>query len=219
MGKFIVIDGLDGSGKETQTLLLQKSLEAKGLKTRVLSFPMYQTTGATLVEAYLSGTFGQDPEAVNAYAASTFFAMDRFFSYRTDWKKDIDDANTVVLANRYTSANAVHQLSKLPCDQWDSFLKWLEEYEFSLLQLPRPDSVVYLEVTPEISHRLIDARSAQTGRKQDIHEKDPHHLENSYQAAVYASNALGWHRICCYEKDALRSREAIQADILTALGY
>ncbi len=219
MGKFIVLDGLDGSGKETQTLRLQASLEAKGYRVRMLSFPMYQTTGATLLQAYLDGTFGADPEAVNAYAASTFFAMDRFFSYRTDWKKDYDDPNTVILANRYTSANAVHQLSKLPREEWKPFLDWLEDYEFRLLQLPRPDEVVYLEVTPEISHRLIDARSEETGRKQDIHEKDPHHLENSYAAALYASDALGWHRICCYENGALRTREAIQADILSALGY
>ncbi len=219
MGKFIVIDGLDGSGKETQTLLLQKSLESRGYRVKVLSFPMYQTVGATLVEAYLGGTFGDDPEAVNAYAASTFFAMDRFFSYRTDWKADMEDENTIVLANRYTSANAVHQLSKLPKGQWSEFLAWLEHYEFSLLQLPRPDEVIYLEVLPTISHRLIDARSAETGRKQDIHEKDPHHLENSYAAAIYASETLGWHRICCYENDTLRTREAIQADILSALGY
>jgi dTMP kinase len=218
MGQLIVLDGLDGSGKETQTLLLEKALLQSGKKVRMISFPMYDSVGATFVKEYLGGRFGEDPEAVNAYAASSFFAMDRFYSYRTDWKKDLDDPEVTVLANRYTSANAVHQLSKLPKEKWDSFLSWLWEYEFSLLGLPRPDRVIYLELKPQISRRLIAARSAQTGRAQDIHERDPHHLENSYEAALYASQALGWDRVQCYCGEEMRTREEIHKQICRLLG-
>ncbi len=217
MAQLIVLDGLDGSGKETQTRLLEEALKKAGKQVRMISFPMYDSVGATLVKEYLGGVFGTDPEAVNAYAASSFFAMDRFYSYRTDWKKDYDDPDTVILANRYTSANAVHQLSKLPKEKWDAFLHWLWEYEFDLLQLPAPDQVVYLELKPEISRKMIASRSAQTGRSQDIHEKDPFHLERSYEAALYASDALGWTRICCYRGEEMRSREEIHEEILSAV--
>lgn len=218
MGQLIVLDGLDGSGKETQTLLLEQALVQSGKKVRVISFPMYESVGATFVKEYLGGRFGDDPEAVNAYAASSFFAMDRFYSYRTDWKKDLDDPDVIVLANRYTSANAVHQLSKLPKEKWDAFLSWLWEYEFTLLGLPRPDRVIYLELKPQISRRLIAMRSAQTGRAQDIHERDPHHLDNSYAAALYASQALGWDRVQCYRDDEMRSREEIHNEICRLMG-
>ena len=114
MGRFIVIDGLDGSGKETQSLILKKHLEDMGVKVRYISFPCYENDSSLFVKKYLNGELGSRPEDTNAYAASSFFAADRYLSYRTDWKKDIDDPDTVVIANRYTTANAVHQLSKLP---------------------------------------------------------------------------------------------------------
>ncbi len=217
MAKLIVLDGLDGSGKETQTRLLEEALQKAGKRVRMISFPMYDSIGAVLVKEYLGGTFGNDPEAVNAYAASSFFAMDRFYSYLTDWKKDYEDPDTVILANRYTSANAVHQLSKLPKGSWDSFLSWLWNYEFELLRLPAPDRVIYLELKPAISRRMIVARSQETGRAQDIHEKDPRHLERSYEAALYASDRLHWQRICCYRGEEMRSREEIHQEILQAV--
>ncbi len=199
LGKFIVIDGLDGSGKGTQSELLKEKLERAGYKVRLLSFPMYESEGSSLVRMYLGGKLGDRPEDTNAYAASSFFAADRYVSYRTDWKKDIDDPETVVIANRFTTANAVHQLSKMPKEDWDSFLSWLWDYEYKKLGVPEPDLVLYLEMTPEISMALVSHRSEATGQIKDIHELDAMHLINSYEAAIYSSEKLGWERIRCFE--------------------
>ena len=199
MGKFIVIDGLDGSGKGTQSEILKSALERKGYKVRLLSFPMYECESSGLVRLYLGGALGTNPSETNAYAASSFFAADRYVSYRTDWKRDIADPETIVIANRFTTANAVHQLSKMPRGEWDAFLDWLWDYEYNKLGVPSPDLVLYLEMTPEISMALVSRRSEQTGQQKDIHELDQNHLKNSYAAAIYSSEKLGWQRICCYE--------------------
>ena len=185
MGKFIVIDGLDGSGKGTQSERLKARLEKEGKKVRLLSFPMYESDSSFLVRMYLDGALGAHPEDTNAYAASSFFAADRYISYRTDWKKDIDDPETVVIANRFTTANAVHQLSKMPRGDWDEFLSWLWDYEYERLGVPRPDLVIYLEMTPEISMSLVSRRSDETGQKKDIHELDRDYMKNSYEAVSY----------------------------------
>ncbi len=215
MGKFIVIDGLDGSGKETQANLLSKHLEERGIKTRVISFPMYESDSSCLVKMYLGGALGSKPEDTNAYAASSFYAADRYISYRTDWKKDIDDPETVVIANRFTTANAVHQLSKMPREKWDEFLDWLWDYEYGRLGVPRPDLVLYLEMTPEISMSLVNSRSEETGRRKDIHELDPDHLKNSYDAAMYSSEKLGWTRIRCYSGTSIRTRADIASELFS----
>lgn len=219
MGRFIVIDGLDGSGKETQSLLLKAHLEKLGMKVRYLSFPCYESDSSLFVRKYLNGELGSRPEDTNAYAASSFFAADRYLSYRTDWKKDIDDPDTVVIANRYTTANAVHQLSKLDRDQWNAFLSWLWDYEFFKLGVPMPDAVIYLEMHPDISYRLIKSRSDSTGRSIDIHESDGSFLYKSYEAALYASDRLNWTRICCYSDGEPLSRENISEQIISVLGY
>ncbi|MBR5314663.1 MAG: thymidylate kinase [Clostridia bacterium] len=218
MAKFIAIDGLDGSGKETQSKQLVKYLTEKGKKVRLLSFPTYDGKGSTFVDMYLKGELGKNPEDTNAYASSVFFAMDRYYSFRTDWSKDYSDDDTYIIANRYTSANAVHQLSKLPREMWDEFLSWLWDFEFKKIGLPCPDKVIYLEMKPEVSMALINSRSEQTGRVKDIHESDSNHLINSYQAALYSSEKLGWDIIhCCDENNNLKSIEEIFSDILTKL--
>lgn len=219
MGRFIVIDGLDGSGKETQSLLLKAHLEKMGIKVRYLSFPCYDSDSSLFVRKYLNGELGSRPEDTNAYAASSFFASDRYISYRTDWGNDINDPDTVVIANRYTTANAVHQLSKLPKEQWSGFLSWLWDYEFNKLGVPVPDSVIYLEMHPDISYKLIKSRSDATGRAIDIHEADPSFLYKSYEAALYASSRLNWTKICCYENGEPLDREEISGQIISALGY
>ena len=219
MGRFIVIDGLDGSGKETQSLILKKHLEDMGIKVRYISFPCYDNDSSLFVKKYLNGELGSRPEDTNAYAASSFFALDRYLSYRTDWKKDIDDPDTVVIANRYTTANAVHQLSKLPREQWNAFLSWLWDFEFYKLGIPVPDAVIYLEMHPNISYKLIKSRSEKTGRATDIHENDGEFLYKSYEAALYASDRLNWSRICCYEGENPLSIEDISSLVRSALGY
>jgi dTMP kinase len=218
MGRFIVIDGLDGSGKETQANLLKEYLESVGTSVRVLSFPCYDSQSSLFVRMYLGGELGQNPDDTNAYAASSFFAADRYLSYRTDWQKDITDPDTVVIANRYTTANAVHQLSKLPEAEWDGFLSWLWDYEFAKLGIPAPNDILYLEMLPEISISLIKSRSAKTGRAIDIHEADESFLHRSYKAAMYASDRLGWTRIRCYRDGSPKTREEIAKEIRVALG-
>ncbi|MBE6564600.1 MAG: thymidylate kinase [Ruminococcaceae bacterium] len=219
MSFFLAIDGLDGSGKETQSLLLKEALEKRGQSVRMLSFPDYESDSSFLVRMYLSGKLGDDPKATNAYAASTFFACDRYVSFRTDWQRDYQTPGKILIANRYTTANAVHQLSKLPRGEWDSFLDWLWEYEYEKLGIPAPDRVIYLELKPELSMKLIQSRCEKTGVSKDIHEKDPDHLKRSYEAALYASEKWEWTRIRCYEGDAIRSREQIHKEIMDKLGY
>ena len=217
MGKFIAIDGLDGSGKGTQSEKLVDYLRKKGEKVRVLSFPMYENESSAFVKMYLDGKLGDKPSDTNAYTASMFFASDRYISYVTDWKKDIQDPDTIVVANRYTSANAVHQLSKLPKKEWETFLSWLWDFEFGKLGLPEPETVIYLELPPRLSLSLVQKRSDTTGQKMDIHEKDKEYMAHCYDAALYSCEKLGWEQIKCYDGDTIRSREDIFDEIITRL--
>ena len=222
MGRFIVIDGLDGSGKHTQLTRLADYLRANGKKVRTIDFPHYHTPGCVLVEEYLNGKFGDKPEDTGAYAASLFYAMDRFYSYATDWKKDYLDPDTYLLADRYTTANAVHQTTKLDKSEWTSYLNWLFDTEFDKIGLPRPDDVIYLEVPPALSQDLVRKRSVSDNRAMDSHEKDVGFFEKSYEAALFTAKHCGWTKIACHtEKNgtlAMRSMDEITADILSALG-
>jgi dTMP kinase len=215
--RLIAIDGLDASGKMTQTEMLKDLLAEKGIPYRYLSFPTYDSEYSAHVNMYLKGRFGDDPEAVNAFAASSFFGADRFCSYMLDWKKDYDDG-AIILANRYTSANAVHQLSKLDESEYDSFLTWLTDYEYNKLGVPKPDAVVYLCLPPEISQKMIQHRCDETGAEKDIHESNKAHLENSYKAALYSAEKLGWIKIDCDKNGEMRSREEIHKEIIEKLG-
>ena len=218
MGKFIAIDGLDGSGKGTQSELLVERLKKEGKRVRVLSFPVYESDSSLFVRMYLEGKLGNKPSDTNAYAASMFFGADRYVSYRTDWKKDIDDPDTIVVANRYTTANAVHQLSKLPKGEWEGFLAWLWDFEFEKLGLPEPDLVLYLELPPRLSLSLVKSRSDTTGQKMDIHELDTAYMDKCYDAALYSCERLGWSRIRCYNGDVIRTREDIAEEIYKEVG-
>ena len=216
--RLIAIDGLDASGKMTQTELLKELLAGKGVPYRYLSFPTYDDDYSAHVNMYLRGRFGDDPEIVNPFAASSFFGADRYCSFMLDWKKDYDEGS-IVLANRYTSANAVHQLSKLPIEEYDSFLDWLMDYEYKKLGIPAPDAVVYLCVPPEVSAKMIQHRCDETGAEKDIHENNKKHLENSYRAALYSAEKLGWIKIDCARDGELRPREEIHQEIVERLKY
>ena len=217
MSTFIAIDGLDGSGKETQSTMLVSKLKINDYAVRYLSFPMYESESSALVRMYLDGKLGSRPSDTNAYAASTFFACDRYASYKSDWKNDYDTLNKIIVANRYTSANAVHQLSKMPREDWNGFLDWLWDFEFIKLGLPAPDLVIYLELLPEHSAMLVNSRSDKTGRVKDIHEKDADFMRRSYEAAQFASEKLGWTKIKCYDGNGIRPRTDIFNDILGAV--
>ena len=214
MGKLIVIEGLDGSGKSTQTPLLERELKEQGRNVMVISFPDYGSESSALVRMYLSGAFGEHPDDVGAYAASSFYAVDRYASYMTGWRDFYQRPDSVVLATRYTSSNEIHQLAKLPRDDWDAFIRWTEDYEFEKLKIPRPDAVLYLDMKYEIASEMIEKRCESTGQRRDIHETDTAYLERCHKAAAYAADRLGWHRIVCYEGRQPCSKEEIAARIL-----
>ena len=215
-GKLIVIEGLDGSGKGTQAAELAKNLAAGGAPVRKVSFPDYASDSSALVKMYLSGQFGKDPQDVNAYAASTFYAVDRFASFKRDWG-GFYEGGGIVVADRYTTSNAVHQCSKLPQEQWDAFLAWLLDFEYHLLGIPSPDLVVYLSVDPAVSQRLMTGRYQGDESRKDIHEGNLAYLRRSRLAAEYCSSRLDWRQIECCRGGQMRTVEAIQADILALI--
>ncbi|MCC8181495.1 MAG: thymidylate kinase [Clostridiales bacterium] len=215
-GKLIVLEGTDGSGKSTQFRLLTRRLEAEGLPFRSLVFPRYQEESSILIRLYLSGAFGTHPGDVNAYAASSFYAVDRYASYRQDWGQWYESGG-LVISDRYTTSNAVHQGSKLPEDEQDDFFRWLYEYEYQRLGLPRPDLVCYLDMPTGFSVSLLRSREAATHTHADIHEQDRDYLARCRACAGRAADILGWRRIPCVEDGALRSIEDIHGDIWTAV--
>ena len=192
MSKLIVLEGLDGSGKGTQTELLQAHLKQAGYRTRVIDFPNYRSEGSALVRFYLDGKLGKKPDDTTAYAASMFFAADRYVSYVNEWRDDYLRDETVVIANRYTTANAYHQLAKMPEEDWKAFLDWLWDFEFGRLGLPEPDGVILLDMPESVSTALVRKRSEATGRVMDIHEQDTGYLTRCRRAASYAAETCGW---------------------------
>jgi len=215
-GKLIVIEGLDGSGKATQAEKLCETLKAKGINAIKVSFPDYESDSSALVKMYLHGEFGTDPSDVNPYAASSFYAVDRFASYAKNWKQFFQDGG-IVIADRYTTSNAIHQCSKLPEDQWDAFLKWLFHYEYDLLGIPTPYRTVYLRVDPEVSQTLMTKRYDGNEAKKDIHEANVEYLKRSRQAADFCAKSLGWHVVECICDNKMRSIDEIAADILKTI--
>ncbi|MCD8146303.1 MAG: deoxynucleoside kinase [Clostridiales bacterium] len=211
-GNLIVIEGLDGSGKATQAELLYRALQGGPQPVKKVSFPDYESDSSALVKMYLSGAFGGRPEDVNAYAASSFYAVDRYASYKKDWKRFLDAGGTVI-ADRYTTSNAVHQCSKLPKEQWDPYLEWLFTYEYQLLGIPEPALTVYLHVDPEVSQELMNRRYAGHKEKKDIHEKDLDYLRRSQVAARYCVQKFGWNVIECCQAGAMRRIEDIHRDV------
>ena len=215
-GKLIVIEGLDGSGKATQTKLLYDALEKQTPNVRMLSFPCYEDDSSVLVKMYLAGEFGQRPDDVNGYAASTFFAVDRYASYKKSWEKDYKDG-FVFLADRYTTSNAVYQAGKLPREEWDEYLDWLYDFEYNLLGIPKPDIVIYLDLPPEISRELMTKRYTGDETKKDIHEKDTGFQTKSREAALYCAAKQNWHIINCESRGGIREEEDIAREILVII--
>ena len=221
MGKLIILEGLDGSGKGTQADLLAETLAGQGRAFRKLSFPNYKSDSSALVRMYLAGQFGDKPDDVNAYAASTFYAVDRYAGFRSDWG-DFYSAGGLLISDRYTTSNAIHQCAKLPRDQWDSYLDWLFDFEYRKMGIPAPDRVIYLAVDPDVSQQLMTQRYHGDESRKDIQEKDTEYLSRARAAAEYCTKALGWTRIECTEhrpdgSKAMRTRQDIHARILETL--
>lgn len=192
----IVLEGLDGSGKGTQTALLAEALVKQGRSLRQITFPDYDSPSSALVRMYLNGEFGTDPEDVNPYAASAFYAVDRFASFRKDWKKDYD-RGSVILCDRYATSNMVYQMGKSPREEWDRYLEWVEDFEYGKLGLPRPDLVLYLDMPVEVSQKLLLQRYHGNSGKKDIHESHLEFLRSCGECARYAGEKLHWKVVPC----------------------
>ena len=212
-GKLIVLEGTDGSGKSTQFSLLCQHMEHQGTPFRRLIFPQYQEPSSALLTMYLNGEFGSHPSDVNPYAASTFYAVDRYASYKKVWGAGYE-AGELVLSDRYTTSNAVHQTGKLPEDQWPDFLHWLFEFEYGKLGLPEPDLVLYLDMPTEKAVEMLRRREGETHTKGNIHEVDTDYLRQCRQVALTAAELYGCRRVPCVDEGgAVRSMEEIHADI------
>ncbi len=211
-GKLIVLEGIDGSGKATQSALLEKKLKAEGKEVMHISFPDYDSDSSALVKMYLAGQFGKDPGDVNPYAASLFYAVDRFASYRTKWK-DFYEKGGIVIADRYTTSNMVHQMTKYEEEkERKDFLTWLEKTEYEELELPRPDLVILLDIPLSISENLVKERAKQGGTM-DIHEQHLDYLKKCHDAYQELVTMYGWQKIACAKDGSLRSMEDIAAEV------
>lgn len=214
--KIIVIEGLDGSGKATQTKILAETLENKGYKVRKLEFPDYANPSSSLVKMYLGGDFGSNPNDVNAYAASAFYAVDRVASYLQFWKKDYEDG-TVILSDRYATSNIIYQMSKLDDSQRDEFIEWQSDFEYNKLGIPQPDAVIYLDVEPDVSQKLMEKRYGGDMSKMDLHERNVKFLLDCRKSALYAAEKCNWKVINCCENGEIKSIERISEEIKEAI--
>ena len=216
-GKLIVFEGTDGSGKATQTQLLCRHLEREGIPYKKIDFPRYGKPSAAMVQEYLDGNLGKKPGDVNAYAASMFYAMDRYASYKQDWGKFYEDGG-LIIADRYTTSNAVHQASKLSDEERKPYLDWLFDLEYRLLGLPAPDMVVYLDMPTEITERMMRQREKSTGTHADIHEQDEAYLKQCRANEKAVVRECGWSIIHCENGDEPRTPEDIHRQVLEVVG-
>ena len=212
MGRLIVIEGLDGCGKSTQLRLLAARLQDEGVKVKTVSFPDYDAPSCAPVKMYLAGAFGTRPGDVNPYAASSFYAVDRFSSYKRNWEEFYKDGG-VVVCGRYVTSNAVHQCSKLPEGEMHAFMDWLADYEYDRIGIPRPDLVVYLDMPNEFSSALMESRYGGDESKKDIHEKDEKYRAACRKSAEFAAKKWGWVKVNCVKDQKVRDRGDIAEEI------
>ncbi len=215
MGKLIVIDGTDGSGKQTQLEILEKKLKEKNIDYRKVSFPNYDSPSSSLVKMYLSGEFGNDAKKISPYIASTFYAADRYATYKKDLEEYYENGG-LILADRYTTANMVHQAGKIKDKaERKKFIDWLWNLEFNLYKIPVPTKVFFLNMPPEYALKLIENRKNKFSgeEKKDIHERDSEYLKESYEAACELAKDYNWCEIKCVKNDEVRTREEIGEEI------
>ncbi len=211
-GRLIVFEGIDGSGKSTQYEALCRSLNERGKRFRSLVFPQYSEPSSALIRMYLAGEFGSRPDSVNAYAASAFFAVDRYASYKKDWGEYYESGGLIV-TDRYTTSNAVHQASKLERDERDAFFAWLRDFEYVKMGLPEPDLVIYMNISVEVAAEQRRRRENATGASADIHERDNEYLRKCCDAAADAARFYSWRQVDCLENGAMRTKEDIGREV------
>lgn len=213
-GKLIIIEAGDGCGKATQTAKLCRRMEQEGRQVRKVEFPDYQSPSSALIKMYLQGQFGRDAAAVNPYAASTFYAVDRFASYKADWESFLK-AGGIVVCDRYTTSNMVHQAVKLAdAAARESFLDWLWDFEFAKMGLPVPDAVILLDMPPAYSQKLLAERASKAGfAEKDIHEQDQAYLTRCYDCYRQIAERYGWQIVSCVKDETLRSIDDIHEEV------
>lgn len=196
MGKLIIIEGLDGCGKSTQTALLEKYFEDNSVKFKKIKLPDYDSKSSTLVKMYLGGEFGKNADDVNAYAAGAFYAVDRFASYKLDWGKDYENG-ALILADRYATSNSIYQMEKIDEDKWDEYLDWSVDFEYNKIGIPRPDLVIFLDMPVDVSQKLMTSRYNGDEGKKDVHEANVDFLNNCRKSALYTAKKQGWAVVPC----------------------
>jgi dTMP kinase len=216
MGKLIVFEGIDGSGKSTQFRLMCDRFENEGVPFARLTFPQYQEPSSALIKMYLNGEFGNNPEDVNPYAASTFFAVDRYASYMKVWR-DLYRGGSMILTDRYTTSNALHQGAKLPKDKRIGFFKWLYDFEFGLMELPKPDIVIYMDIPAREAAERLKERQVRTGTTADIHERDLDYLNECARCGEEAADYYGWRKVGCFNGPAPKSERELHEEIYEIL--
>lgn len=213
MPKLIIMEGLDGSGKSTQTQLLQNYFENKGIEYKKIKLPDYDSPSSTLVKMYLGGEFGKKASDVNAYAAGAFYAVDRYASFKQNWKTDYEN-NVLILADRYATSNSIYQMEKIASDKWDEYLNWSTDFEYNKLGIPKPDCVIFLDMPVEISQRLMTGRYNGDEGKKDVHEADVEFLQKCRKSALYAAKKQNWNVVPCSDDNEPLSIEEIHNNVV-----
>lgn len=213
MAKLIIMEGLDGCGKSTQTALLEDYFKKEKLAYKKIKLPDYDSPSSTLVNMYLAGEFGTNANDVNAYAASAFYAVDRFASFKLKWKKDYDNGS-IILADRYATSNSIYQMEKIPKSEWDYYLNWAEDFEYNKIGIPKPDLVIYLDMPVEISQKLMTSRYNGDETKKDVHEVNVDFLKSCRESALYAAKKQNWKVIDCSKDGKPLPIEIIHSKIL-----
>ena len=216
MGKLIVIEGLDGSGKSTQLELLKERLKRENIPSKAISFPDYESDSSALVKMYLAGKFGDKPGDVNPFAASLFYCVDRYASYKTKWENDYKSEKLIV-AGRYTTSNAIHQACKLKEEDWKSFLDWLYDIEYKKVGIPKPDLVIFLDMPVEVSQKLLSTRYHGDESSKDIHEKDVAYLNACRKAARFVADYSGYKTVNCSKDGEPRTKEDIAEEVFNLI--
>ena len=219
--KLIVIEGTDGSGKETQTKLLCEKLEKEGYKVKKITFPNYESESSGPVKMYLAGKFGNNAMEVNPYPISTMYAIDRYASFKEDWEKDYNNENTIVIADRYTTSNMLHQGTKLEGEEQHKYIEWLKDLEYKKMNLPEPMVVFFLDMPTKCAESLRKSRLNKiTGEeKKDIHEKDIKYMERVYNKGKIIALNEEWEMISCTGSQGIKTIEEINEEILKKLKW
>lgn len=214
--KLVVIEGLDGSGKSTQFEIIDKIFTQNNIPHKSISFPDYDKPSSALIKMYLSGEFSKNAKDINAYAASSFYAVDRYASYKLFWEEAYTKGE-FILASRYVTSNSIYQMVKCEKSEWDSYLDWLSEYEYEKLGLPKPDLVIFLDMPVEISQKLMTGRYDGDESKKDIHEVDIEFLNSCREAALYTAEKQDWKIIYCSDGGSPLPIDVITDEILTEI--